>query len=197
MHSEGDFKGNTPRCYWGLPSISADDAAFPKQGYWRGFVWAPMAMLTYWGLQEYDSVPAAAQARVALTKQMNALMLSQWREHGHICENYSPRQDATQCTGQSFYHWGALTGFLSLLEAGFMNGTTATSKTDDDMMSAVPLGVTALLTVLFRAVHTRLFARNTCILFILLQKRVRIPCFIWWTDVCIVALRCRPPPIKF
>ena len=38
----GDFGGNSDACYWGLPSISADDAAFPPLGYWRGFVWGPM-----------------------------------------------------------------------------------------------------------------------------------------------------------
>merc|ERR1711985_209679 len=40
---KGDFTGNTDSCYWGLPSIEADDAAFPKLGYWRGYVWGPMA----------------------------------------------------------------------------------------------------------------------------------------------------------
>jgi hypothetical protein len=45
-------------CYWGLPSISADDPAFPKLGYWRGYVWGPMVQLTYWGLQNYQHVPA-------------------------------------------------------------------------------------------------------------------------------------------
>ena len=30
---------NDGRCYWGLPSISADDPTFPPLGYWRGYVW--------------------------------------------------------------------------------------------------------------------------------------------------------------
>ena len=30
---------NEGRCYWGLPSISADDPTFPPLGYWRGYVW--------------------------------------------------------------------------------------------------------------------------------------------------------------
>jgi len=61
----------------GLPSISADDPAFPKLGYWRGYIWGPMAMLTYWGLEEYPAVPAAAQAQASLVKQMNTMMLDQ------------------------------------------------------------------------------------------------------------------------
>ena len=32
----GDFAGNGDACYWGLPSIAADDPAFPALGYWRG-----------------------------------------------------------------------------------------------------------------------------------------------------------------
>ena len=45
-----NFSDNNASCYWGLPSISADDVAFPKLGYWRGYVWGPMSLLTYWGL---------------------------------------------------------------------------------------------------------------------------------------------------
>ena len=48
----GDFKGNADACYWGLPSIEASDAAFPTLGYWRGYVWGPMAQLTFWGPSE-------------------------------------------------------------------------------------------------------------------------------------------------
>ena len=91
---------------------------FPDS-YWRGFVWGPMAMLTYWGLDEYNGVPAVAQAKQSLSKQMNAMMLKQWKDHGFICENYGPHKNTDRCTGQSFYHWGALTGFLSLIEAGY------------------------------------------------------------------------------
>ena len=40
----GDFAGNRDDCYWGLPSIAADDPAYPPLGYWRGFVWGPMAL---------------------------------------------------------------------------------------------------------------------------------------------------------
>jgi putative isomerase len=41
----GDFAGNHDDCYWGLPSIQRADAAFPPLGYWRGYVWGPMAQL--------------------------------------------------------------------------------------------------------------------------------------------------------
>ena len=118
---EGDFKGNTDSCYWGLPSIQASDRAFPSLGYWRGYVWGPMAMLTYWSLDEYRHVPAVAKGKAALVKQMRQLMLSQWRAHAHICENFNPHRSADtsggDCSGTTFYHWGALTGLLSAFEA--------------------------------------------------------------------------------
>jgi hypothetical protein len=28
-------------------------------------------------------------------------------------------QDATECTGDRFYHWGGLAGFISIIEAGY------------------------------------------------------------------------------
>ena len=42
-----------------VPSISADDSAGVLQnklGYWRGFVWGPLSILTYWSLAEYAHV---------------------------------------------------------------------------------------------------------------------------------------------
>jgi len=123
---DGDFAGNSEYCYWGLPSISADDPAFPALGYWRGYVWGPMAQLTYWSLEaasEQGHGPGAAAAgkgRKALASQMRELMLSQWQAHRHICENFNPHRTADtskgDCTGDQFYHWGALTGLLSILE---------------------------------------------------------------------------------
>ena len=118
----GDFQGNSRACFWGLPSISADDPAFPPLGYWRGFVWGPMAQLTYWSLQQYGHVPVVAQARAALAKQMTAMGMAQWHAHHHVCENYNPgfvaNNKGADCTGDHFYHWGGLTSFVSLLEAG-------------------------------------------------------------------------------
>lgn len=86
----GDFAGNKDTCYWGLPSIQAGDQAFPALGYWRGYVWGPMAQLTYWSLQNYDHVPAVRQGRKALCKQMNELMLWQWRKkQAHLRELFA------------------------------------------------------------------------------------------------------------
>ena len=77
-----------------------------------------MAMLTYWSLQEYDHLPIVRQARKSMCKQLTALMLSQWRRHRHICENFNPHKNATECSGTRFYHWGALAGVITMLESG-------------------------------------------------------------------------------
>eukprot|EP00656_Telonema_subtile_P004654 TRINITY_DN12117_c0_g1_i3.p1 TRINITY_DN12117_c0_g1~~TRINITY_DN12117_c0_g1_i3.p1 ORF type:complete len:517 (-),score=119.06 TRINITY_DN12117_c0_g1_i3:216-1766(-) len=118
---DGDFKGNSDDCYWGLPSIQASDVAFPPLGYWRGYVWGPMIQLTYWALANpvYDNVPVVVQGRKALAKQATAMMLNQWRLHRHVCENYNPHKNGTDCTGDKFYHWGGLAGFVSILEGGY------------------------------------------------------------------------------
>ena len=118
---EGNFAGNSDACYWGLPSIEASDPAFPALGYWRGYVWGPMTQITYWGLQNYDHVPSARQARKALASQMTKLMMKNWNNAGLICENYYPARQHEGCSpgAMHFYHWGALNGFVSLLEGGF------------------------------------------------------------------------------
>jgi len=40
-----------------------------------------------------------------------------------ICENYSPHKTADDhhgdCSGTKFYHWGALTGMITLIEEGY------------------------------------------------------------------------------
>jgi len=111
-------RGVTDQCYWGLPSISADDPAFPPLGYWRGYVWGPTAQLTFWGLQNYDHLPQIRVARKALCVQMAAMMMNQWNINRHICENFSPHKVSSDCTGSKFYHWGALAGLLSIEEEG-------------------------------------------------------------------------------
>jgi len=119
---------NLDECYYGLPSISADDPTFPPLGYWRGYVWGPMAQLTFWSLQEYDHVPSVRAARKAMCTQMTDMFLNQWRLHAHVCENFNPHKNGTMvdgkvwpddCTGTKFYHWGALAGMISLIEEGY------------------------------------------------------------------------------
>ena len=91
-----------------------------------------MAQLVYWSLSEYAHVPVVAAARKGLAKQMSALTLTQWRAHGHICENFSPKRESGDCTGTKFYHWGALGTLLPLIEAGFYDANV--DNTSDTKM---------------------------------------------------------------
>ena len=103
-------------CYYGLPSIARSDSAFASQNYWRGLTWGPMVQLTWWALDEYaDESTVVKQAQQALERQMKAMMLHVWNEKRHICENYSPGSATTDCTGDKFYHWGGLAGFVSFI----------------------------------------------------------------------------------
>ena len=57
----------------------------------------------------------------ALCAQMNDMMLQQWRQHAYICENYHPAKGHDGCSpgAMQFYHWGALSGFISLVDEGY------------------------------------------------------------------------------
>jgi putative isomerase len=101
---------------WMVPSISRDDPAFGDNTYWRGRIWAPMNFLVYLGLRNYD----LPQARRELVSKSLALLMKEWDEHRRVHENYN----ATTGVGgdvrnsDSFYSWGALLGFMSVMEAG-------------------------------------------------------------------------------
>ena len=106
-----------PAEFWGewiLPSCARNDPAYPEQEYWRGRIWAPMNYLVYLGLQRYD-LPAA---RRALVEKSQALLLKEWREHGHVHENYCANtgQGCNVERSDAFYHWGGLLGLIALIE---------------------------------------------------------------------------------
>ena len=123
------LNGTDISCFWGLPSISADDNSYCDGneghcGYWRGHTWGPLSMLVYWGLQDpkYKNSAAVTTARKALVRQMREMLGAVWHADHHVCENYSPwRQDdalgGPSCTGDPFYTWGGLNGLMSFLEA--------------------------------------------------------------------------------
>lgn len=107
-----------PEEFWGewmLPSIARKDPAYPEQVYWRGCIWAPMNFLVYLGLRNYD----LPEARQALVEKSEALLLKEWREHGHVHENYHA-DTGSGCDlerSDAFYHWGGLLGLIRVLEA--------------------------------------------------------------------------------
>jgi putative isomerase len=106
-----------PAEFWGewiLPSVTRNDPAYPDQEYWRGRIWAPMNMLVYLGLRNYD----LPQARTDLVGKSKQLLLKEWREHGHVHENYNA-DTGDGCgvrSSDAFYHWGGLLGLIAFLE---------------------------------------------------------------------------------
>jgi hypothetical protein len=118
---------------WMLPSIARNDPAYPEQDYWRGRIWGPMNFLVYVGLRRYRFADAGRD----LAEKSQRLLLKEWRERGHIHENFSA--DTGEGCGQSpsdrFYHWGALLGMPAFIEEGYLAGpeqSLSTRATDHD-----------------------------------------------------------------
>ncbi len=108
-----------PEEFWGewiLPSIARNDPMYPEQDYWRGRIWAPQNFLVYLGLRKYD----LPEARGALVAKSEALLLAEWREQGHVHENYCAETGRGCGSGRqnsdAFYHWGGLLGLISVME---------------------------------------------------------------------------------
>jgi hypothetical protein len=99
---------------WVIPSIARNDSAFRDQEYWRGRIWGPMNYLVYLGLSNYDT----AEARKEFAQKSYSLFLKEWKEKGHVHENYNAILGAGDDVSSSdrFYHWGALLGYVEYLE---------------------------------------------------------------------------------
>ena len=102
---------------WVLPSVARNDSAFKEQNYWRGRIWAPLNFLVYLGLKNY-CFPAVTKA---LTEKSNDLLLKNWQSTKSVYENYHasgvgrlPNEALNR--SDNFYHWGALMGYMYLLE---------------------------------------------------------------------------------
>ena len=107
---------------WMLPSVSINDPAFKDQEYWRGRIWAPMNFLVYLGLLNYD----LPEAKKILADKSEKLLMDNVNINGWIFENYNgitgnvTNQEEGRKFGDNYYHWGALLGFIALIENGFV-----------------------------------------------------------------------------
>ncbi len=110
-----------PKEFWGkwiIPSIARDDSAFKDNDYWRGRIWAPMNFLVYLDMRNYSD----GKAREKLLAKSRELLLKSWSERRHVFENYNSvtgQGDDVQ-SSDKFYHWGALLGFMSFIEEGYV-----------------------------------------------------------------------------
>jgi len=111
-----------PREFWGefiMPSIARNDPAFKDNHYWRGRIWAPMNFLVYLGLRNYD----LPEARKDMAERSEKLLLRSWLGEHHVYENYNAetgRGDDAGSWSDEFYHWGALLGFIRLMDNGYV-----------------------------------------------------------------------------
>jgi putative isomerase len=110
-----------PDEFWGewiMPSIARNDSAFKDNDYWRGRIWAPMNFLVYCGMRNYN-VPVA---RKDLVEKSAKLILKSWNGEHHVYENNNSVTGVGNDVENSdkFYHWGALLGYIALIEAGYV-----------------------------------------------------------------------------
>jgi glycogen debranching enzyme len=114
MISEHFFNPNEFWGEWIMPSIARNDPAYADQDYWRGRIWAPMNFLVYLGIRKYN----LPQARTAIVEKSKALLLKEWRQHGHVHENYcaDTGEGCNKANSDPFYHWGGLLGLIALLD---------------------------------------------------------------------------------
>jgi putative isomerase len=105
---------------WMIPSIARNDPAFKDQDYWRGRIWGPMNFLVYLGLLNYD----LPEARKVLVEKSKRLLMENVSLNGYVYENYNAitgnvgDPEEGRRMGDNYYHWGALLGFISMIEAG-------------------------------------------------------------------------------
>ena len=101
-----------------IPDIARNDPAYADQMYWRGRIWAPTNYLAYLAFRRMGAEDVCRD----LAERSVALILKEWRAHGHIHENYSG-DDGWGCPNprsDKLYHWGGLLTYIALIENGFV-----------------------------------------------------------------------------
>lgn len=108
--NEDEFWGE-----WVIPNAPKNDPAYQEQNYWRGRIWGPTNFLTYMGLRNY----AGKDVTGAFAAKSEALLLRGWLSKGYIYENWNAITGDSELhdSSDTFYHWGALLGYISLIEA--------------------------------------------------------------------------------
>lgn len=103
--------------FWGeyvIPATPRNDKAFADNEYWRGRIWGPLNFLVYMGLRNYGF----PLVRKEFAEKSKRLFLQSWLKDGYVFENYNANTGQGDDTLRSdkYYHWGALLGYISLIE---------------------------------------------------------------------------------
>lgn len=103
---------------WVIPSTPRNDSSFTEQDYWRGRIWPPMNFLIYLGLRQYGFRDAAAE----LAQKSKNLVLKEWRELGHLHENYNAitGEGCDVEKSDPFLNWGSMLALIPLIEDGYV-----------------------------------------------------------------------------
>jgi len=98
-----------------IPTISRNDSAFSEQYYWRGRIWAPVNFLVYLAFRNHEEL---SDAKTDLIEKSYKLLMKEWNENRHVHENYNAitGEGCDVESSNRFYHWGALLGFMRIIE---------------------------------------------------------------------------------
>ena len=107
--NENEFWGD-----WVIPCSPRNTSAHKDNDYWRGRIWGPTNFLVYLGICNYDF----PEVRKELAEKSKRLLMKEWLTHGYVYENWNSvtGEGGDVDNSTKFYHWGALMGYIHILE---------------------------------------------------------------------------------
>jgi putative isomerase len=132
---------------WVVPAVARNDPAFADNVYWRGRVWPPLNLVTYYGLRR----AGFAEVAVELARKSRLLFMRNWEASRHCGENFSAVTGAIldQPDTDPFYAWGALLALIDVAETIDVDpwaGWTLTNHGEDVALGPLltPVGPTTV-----------------------------------------------------
>jgi hypothetical protein len=107
-----------------IPMTNRNDPAYKDQDYWRGRIWAPTNFLA-WLAMRHAAERHADNAEIKglldkackdIAEKSSNLLMKEWREKGHVHENYNTDtgEGCDVHNSDRFYHWGGLLAYIFL-----------------------------------------------------------------------------------
>lgn len=131
-----------------IPNVGRRESSFKDQNYWRGRIWGPTNFLVSEGVRRSGEATIARD----LAQKSLALLVSNWRKNGRVCENYNAITGEGSEPGgggsDPFYTWGGLLTYMAIQESfdplAWQDGISLGNTVD---------GTTRLRNVPFRSRH--------------------------------------------